>query len=202
MPMDSFPACVTLRDGTEVTLTPLQPADSGALWEFYRDLPEEDRLVLRDEAVVGEASLYRTLHGWTRHVGELRINVGPGFRRKGLASALAAAQVQLATDLGIEKIIVQVVDNQLAARRTFERLGFHKEAVLPHHVMDINGVKRDLLLRYKSTEELDAMRALKSAFDPKNILNPGKVFDLKPKCEGPLPRDREQIKKFEDVAWI
>jgi len=174
MPMDSFPACVTLRDGTEVTLTPLQPADSGALWEFYRDLPEEDRLVLRDdvtsadwvagflrqvearkiislvardgEAVVGEASLYRTLHGWTRHVGELRINVGPGFRRKGLASALAAAQVQLATDLGIEKIIVQVVDNQLAARRTFERLGFHKEAVLPHHVMDINGVKRDLLL--------------------------------------------------------
>ena len=34
---------------------------------------------------------------------------------------------------------------------------------------------RDLLLRYKSTEELDAMRALKAAFDPKNILNPGKV---------------------------
>jgi FAD/FMN-containing dehydrogenase len=39
----------------------------------------------------------------------------------------------------------------------------------------IGTMKRDLLLRYKSTEELDAMRALKSAFDPKNILNPGKV---------------------------
>jgi FAD/FMN-containing dehydrogenase len=39
----------------------------------------------------------------------------------------------------------------------------------------IGTMKRDLLLRYKSTEELDAMRALKHAVDPKNILNPGKV---------------------------
>jgi FAD/FMN-containing dehydrogenase len=39
----------------------------------------------------------------------------------------------------------------------------------------IGQMKRDLLLRYKSSEELDAMRALKAAFDPKNILNPGKT---------------------------
>ena len=39
----------------------------------------------------------------------------------------------------------------------------------------IGNTKRDLLPRYKSHEELDAMRALKSAFDPRGILNPGKV---------------------------
>ncbi len=40
----------------------------------------------------------------------------------------------------------------------------------------IGAMKRDLLPRYKSSEELDAMRLLKSSFDPKNILNPGKVI--------------------------
>ena len=39
----------------------------------------------------------------------------------------------------------------------------------------IGNTKRDLLPRYKSHEELDAMRALKAAFDPHGILNPGKV---------------------------
>jgi FAD/FMN-containing dehydrogenase len=39
----------------------------------------------------------------------------------------------------------------------------------------IGQMKRDILPRYKSSEELDAMRLLKAAFDPKNILNPGKT---------------------------
>jgi FAD/FMN-containing dehydrogenase len=33
------------------------------------------------------------------------------------------------------------------------------------------------LEKTKSKEELIAMKALKLAFDPKNILNPGKIID-------------------------
>jgi FAD/FMN-containing dehydrogenase len=38
--------------------------------------------------------------------------------------------------------------------------------------------KRDQLGRYKSAVEMDLMRALKRTFDPKNILNPGKVISI------------------------
>lgn len=46
------------------------------------------------------------------------------------------------------------------------------------------------------------MQSIKSSIDPNAVLNPGKVFSIKPKCEGSLPRNREQIKKFEELgAW-
>lgn len=38
--------------------------------------------------------------------------------------------------------------------------------------------KRDQLVLYKSAVEMDLMRTLKRAFDPKNILNPGKVVAI------------------------
>jgi FAD/FMN-containing dehydrogenase len=31
------------------------------------------------------------------------------------------------------------------------------------------------------------MKTFKAMFDPNGILNPGKIFDIKPKCEGKLP---------------
>jgi L-amino acid N-acyltransferase YncA len=195
MGLDTFPELVNLRDGASVTLTPLQPADSGAVLAFYRGLSEEDRQFLRDDVtsdhwaacflrkvesgesislvaragdqVVGEASLHRTLHGWTRHVGELRVAVAAGSRGQGLGTLLASSLVKIATELGIEKIIVQVVDHQVGARRTFEKLGFHKEAVLPHHVMDLAGVKGDLLVLANDVSRIwAAMEVMNQAQQP------------------------------------
>ncbi len=43
---------------------------------------------------------------------------------------------------------------------------------------------------------VDMMKKIKAAIDENNILNPGKIFTISPKCEGSLPTRREQIKDF------
>jgi FAD/FMN-containing dehydrogenase len=41
-------------------------------------------------------------------------------------------------------------------------------------------LKKDYLAYARSPEEIDVLRALKRALDPKNLLNPGKIVDLEP----------------------
>jgi L-amino acid N-acyltransferase YncA len=195
MKLEGFPQSLKLKDGNQVVVKPLEGGDAPALLEFYRTLPEEDRLYLRDDVtkpewlerfvahvkhnevvsliaerggkVVGEASLYRALHGWTAHVGEIRVTVEPRLRRSGLGTALARDLVKVAIGLGVEKMIVQMVESQQSARRLFEKLGFRQEAVLRGHVKDIHGIKRDLLIAANDVSHLwEAMEALVSDFSP------------------------------------
>ena len=42
----------------------------------------------------------------------------------------------------------------------------------------IGQIKKESLLQFKSMDEIDLMKSLKKVFDPKNILNPGKIFDI------------------------
>ena len=193
--LEGFPQNITLRNGSALVVKPLDASDAPALLKFYRALPEEDRLSLRDDVtkpewlrrfvariesgevvslvaelegkIVAEASLYRALHGWTMHVGEIRVSVGSALRREGLGSVLARELVRLATHMGVEKMIVQMVDNQVAARRLFRKLGFKQEAVLRGHVKDIHGKKHDLLVGANDVSHIwEAMEALVSDFSP------------------------------------
>lgn len=195
MALEGFPKKANLRDGSQVLLRPVSFEDAEALLLLYRGLPEEDRLVLRDDVtrpewserfltkvalgdvlsivaqengrLVGEASLYRQRHGWTAHVGELRVNVDRAHRRMGLGFVLARELVKLARGLGLEKLVAQMVETQEGARRVFERLGFVQEAVLKGHVKDAEGVKRDLLLLASDTSRIwEAMEALLPDFSP------------------------------------
>jgi RimJ/RimL family protein N-acetyltransferase len=169
-----LPRTVQLRDGSQAALSIVEASDGGEMLKFFRAMPEEDRLVLKadvttadwldrflaslrsgeaiavaariDGAIRGEATLYRTLHGWTRHIGEIRLNVDRAARGKGLGLVLARKIVKIALDHGIDKLVAHMVKTQVAAVRTFEKLGFYKEAELLGHVKDIHGKKCDLLI--------------------------------------------------------
>jgi L-amino acid N-acyltransferase YncA len=193
--LEGFPQTVSLRDGTPVTVRPLAAADAKGLLEFYRSLPEEDRLFLKDDVtkpdwsrrfvaavesgevvslvaerggkVVAEATLYHPLHGWSRHVGEIRVSVAPTLRRDGLGTTLARELVKVATRTGVEKMVIEVVENQVGARKMFRKLGFRQEAVLHGHVKDITGAKRNLILASSDVSHIwDAMEALVADFSP------------------------------------
>lgn len=56
--------------------------------------------------------------------------------------------------------------------------------------------KRKFLERLTDPPALGMMRSLKQVVDPEGILNPGKILSLRPRCEGPLPRDRKQVERF------
>jgi FAD/FMN-containing dehydrogenase len=50
----------------------------------------------------------------------------------------------------------------------------HQGSISAEH--GIGQLKRDELLRYKSTVEMDLMRTIKRALDPRGLMNPGKVL--------------------------
>ncbi len=63
--------------------------------------------------------------------------------------------------------------------------------------------KKKFLEKAVGVPAVEMMKRIKESIDPNNVLNPGKIFSLKPRCEGNLPRSREQIKEFTDRgAWI
>ncbi|MGA9365478.1 MAG: FAD-linked oxidase C-terminal domain-containing protein [Bacteroidota bacterium] len=63
--------------------------------------------------------------------------------------------------------------------------------------------KKKFLAQAVGLPAIEMMKRIKESIDPNNVLNPGKIFSLKPRCEGPLPKSQDQVKKFVDQgAWV
>ena len=92
------------------------------------------------------------LHGWSSHVGEVRLVVDPGSRGRGLGRALARRAVLDAMDMGLAKLVVEVIADQEALIGMFRSLGFEPEALLIDHVRDRTGELRDLMVLANSVE--------------------------------------------------
>ncbi len=84
--------------------------------------------------------------GWMSHVAELRCVVQPSARGRGLARALVDRGVELAGQLGTEKLTVEVMAIGAGPIAMFESFGFGREAVLVDHVRDGNDELQDLVI--------------------------------------------------------
>lgn len=171
---DNYPRSVTLPEGPEVELRIMSAADRDALLAFARDLPEQDLMFLRvdltqasvvddwianvaagfstvlvafDSAgLVGYAAVHRNPAPWTRRVGEIRVNVAPAYRGKGLGRVLTSNIFDVARGLGLAKLVANMTSDQHGAQSAFRRLGFIPEAVLADYVEDRTGRARDLVI--------------------------------------------------------
>lgn len=77
-------------------------------------------------------------------------------------------------------IIIAPGDDNAYTRQEIETLVYNPLAALHGSISAEHGIgleKKPYLSRCRSTSEIELMRTLKKALDPKNILNPGKIFD-------------------------
>jgi ribosomal protein S18 acetylase RimI-like enzyme len=156
-------------------LRAIEPGDEPALTSFFARIPEGDRTFLKEDVddpevvaqwarpgiartiaiddgeVVGSVAVV-PLHGWSSHVGEIRLVVDPAARGHGLGRALARKAVLDATELGLAKLVVEVIADQQALVGMFRALGFEPEALLADHVRDRQGDVRDLLVLAQDVE--------------------------------------------------
>jgi ribosomal protein S18 acetylase RimI-like enzyme len=106
---------------------------------------------VEDGEVVGYVAVV-PLHGWSSHVGEVRVIVDPDHRGRGIGRALARHAVTGAIELDLRKMVVEVVADQEATVAMFRALGFDPEALLTDHVRDQSGALRDLMILAHSVE--------------------------------------------------
>ena len=170
-----------------ITVVELDADHVDALARFFADLPEGDLTFVKEdvsgpEAVRGWIRPGRQwlalddgadgvevagfvavlpLHGWSDHVGEIRLVVHPRHRGAGLGRTLARHALLRALDQGLRKVVVEVVADQEALLGMFSGLGFTGEALLTDHVRDREGGLHDLVLLAHHVEATsEAMRAI------------------------------------------
>lgn len=165
---------IALKDGRAVAIRPLAEEDKAALGAFGASLPRNDVLYLEDDfsnpdiiarlAYAAKAENWRQivavtddgqivaysaavrLPGWSNHVADIRLIIGPEWRRGGLGTQLAQATVDAARDLGVTKVIVDMLAAQTAGQAIFSRLGFAVEGQLARHAIDRDGNLHDIVI--------------------------------------------------------
>jgi L-amino acid N-acyltransferase YncA len=167
-------------DRLDVEVRLIRADDADRVISFFASAPEGDRTFFKEDgsdpaivaswlaegaphrliALVGDrvVGYVAVLKGvaWSSHVGELRLVVAPDYRQRGIGRLLAQRAVAEALELGVVKLVVEVVGGQERLFDMFTNLGFEQEGQLRRHVRNESGETRDLLVLSHFVDELAA----------------------------------------------
>src|ERR1700733_893447 len=160
--LNKFPKEIRLKDGSKCKLRPLRKDDETAFHEFFMGVPAQERMFIKhrvtepevisdwcrnidlgrnlpllavmDGKIIGDATLHQQLGGWKRHVGRVSVLVHPDHRGRGLARALVSGIVDIARNVGLEKVEAEFIGEQVAAIKMFALLGFSQWSRLESYV--------------------------------------------------------------------
>ena len=185
---------VTLKDGTDVEIRNMRPQDVEWSFDFFGQLPDEDRRYLRADVkrrevverrtteldsgrvdrlvavagdeIVADGTLELQGHGWGDNIGELRLIVAKPYQHLGLGTLLARELYYLAMQHKLDRIVVRMMRPQKRAHRIMQRLGFTEEYLIPEHVRDQSGEWQDLIIMRCNLDKLwQEMESLVEASD-------------------------------------
>jgi GNAT superfamily N-acetyltransferase len=186
--LQKYPKEIKLKDGSKCKLRPLRKEDQKSFHQLFLAVSEPERMFIKhrvtepqvirdwchnidlgrnlpllavmDGKVVGDATLHQQLGGWKRHIGRVSVLVHPNYRGRGLARALVTEIVNIARDLGLEKVEAEFIGEQTAAIKLFAMLGFSNLVRLDSYVKDMQAIAHDYVLmglELKTDEEYAGM---------------------------------------------
>lgn len=171
----AYPKEISFRDGSAVTVRPLEPGDADSLLDFFLSLPEEDRFFLKDDVtspavirewtqhlnfdralplvaldngrIVAEGVLVRRRGNARSHIAEMRITVTPDFRNRGLGSAMMRELCDIAAGAELDAVLLEVVEDcESAAVEAAGAIGFVHLGRIEGGAHDQQGHLHDIVL--------------------------------------------------------
>lgn len=97
-------------------------------------------------ALVGYSSLHVNDRTWTSHIGEFRVFVAEDFRGSGLSTRLINETMQIAREMKLERLVVNIAREQRRFRGLLEEMGFQAEALLTDWLKSRDGRTHDLVI--------------------------------------------------------
>lgn len=166
-----------LKDGTKILLRPMVAEDQDVLYEFFQSVSKDvarylredvgSRLVvekwaqnidyektlpilaLKGDTIIADATINRRKFGWKHHLGTVRVFVHKDYRDVGLGHLMIEELVDISYKLGVEKLIVEIPDINIAAINAFTASGFYRAAMIPNMVKDRENMPVDIVVMMK-----------------------------------------------------